>query len=193
MARELAPSKTESGTEARLRPLTISDVDDVLGAFRSSEDMARQGNVTSLQEAHEYVEALIDLTGSHQPWGITLEGQVIGLVCVTVDEENLNGWFFYWMALEGRGRGWVKRAAATVADWALSQGGLFRLELGHRVNNPGSGAVARAAGFVKEGTERAKFLVNGERIDVDIYSRLRTDPWPHYCPLVMQQTSAENN
>ena len=64
---------------------------------------------------------------------------------------------------------------------------MFRLELGHRVNNPESGAVAVAAGFVKEGTERAKFLVDGERIDVHTYSRLRTDPWPEHVPLPIRQ------
>ena len=81
-----------------------------------------------------------------------------------------------------RGRGWTSRAAATVADWALSDLGLERLEQGHRVNNPASGAVAKAAGFVKEGTARGKFLINGERIDVDTYGRLRSDPWPTYDP-----------
>jgi RimJ/RimL family protein N-acetyltransferase len=69
---------------------------------------------------------------------------------------------------------------------AQSGWGLERLELGHRVNNPASGAVARAAGFVHEGTEREKFLVDGERIDVLTYGRLRSDPWPEtpYLPWV---------
>ncbi|MCT1722762.1 GNAT family N-acetyltransferase [Kocuria marina] len=75
-----------------------------------------------------------------------------------------------------RGRGWTTRAAATVAEWALDRAGLERLELGHRVNNPASGAVARAAGFRKEGTQRGKFLIAGERVDVDTYGRLRTHP-----------------
>ncbi len=55
----------------------------------------------------------------------------------------------------------------------------FEVELlGHRANNPASGVVARAAGFVLEGTERAKFLVSGQRVDVLSYGRLATDPWP---------------
>ncbi len=103
-------------------------------------------------------------------------GALVGLVGVSIDRNNLNGWFWYWMSAHGRGRGWMSAAVATVADWALSEGGLYRLELGHRVNNPASGAVARAAGFVKEGTERGKFLIDGQRIDVDTYSRLATDP-----------------
>ncbi|MGQ4537763.1 GNAT family N-acetyltransferase [Dermabacteraceae bacterium P7074] len=49
------------------------------------------------------------------------------------------------------------------------------MELGHRANNPASGGVARAAGFVQEGVEREKFLVNGERVDVYTYGRLASD------------------
>lgn len=71
------------------------------------------------------------------------------------------------MTSSPRGRGVGSRAAATGAEWALATRGPERLELGHRVNNPASSAVARAAGFVKEGTEREKFLVDGQRIDVD--------------------------
>ena len=65
-----------------------------------------------------------------------------------------------------------------MANWALTKGGYERLELGHRVDNPASGGVARAAGFVVEGLERGKFLVNGVRVDVRTYGRLRSDPVP---------------
>jgi RimJ/RimL family protein N-acetyltransferase len=72
-----------------------------------------------------------------------------------------------------------------VAHWPLTDLGLERLELGHRVNNPASGAVARHAGFVHEGVERAKFLVDDRRVDVRTYGRLRSDPEPAFEPLVM--------
>ena len=81
--------------------------------------------------------------------------------------------------------------AAAVAARALSPSavggwGLERLELGHRANNPASGAVARAAGFVHEGTERGKFLIDGERLDVLTYGRLVTDPAPDAAGLPWQ-------
>lgn|SRR5690625_74729 len=176
----------DGASHPHLRPLRKGDAAAVLQAFRSNSDMARQGQVTTREEAQSYVAALSRPDGPHRPWALEFAGDLVGLVAVSVDEENLNGWFFYWMANQTRGKGWTKRAAATVADWALREAGLFRLELGHRVNNPSSGAVARAAGFIKEGTERAKFLVSGERIDVDVYARLATDPWPAYEPLEMR-------
>lgn len=161
-----------------LRPLTTDDAPAVLAAFRSAPDMARQSAVTTPEEAEQYVARLTDPDGPHVAWAVDDGGTCVGLVAVTVDAANRNGWFWYWMHAAHRGRGLARRAAATVADWALAEGDLHRLKLGHRLNNPASGAVARAAGFVREGTEREKFLVEGRRVDVATYGRLRTDPVP---------------
>lgn len=161
---------------ARVRRLRSTDAQDVLAAFRSAPDMARQGQVGTLAEAEEYVARLT--SGSSLAYAVEVAGRCVGLVGVGVDEQNRNGWVHYWMHADRRGRGLTSAAVTTVADLALGEGGLERLELGHRANNPASGAVARAAGFVQEGVERAKFLIDGERIDVLTYGRLRSDPVP---------------
>ncbi len=145
--------------------------------------MARQGDVSTLTEAKHYVSRLTEPDSPHEAWVIVADDAPVGLVCVSVDDENRSGWFWYWMTDTARGRGWASAAASTIAQWALTTRGLERLELGHRVNNPVSGAVERSAGFVKEGTERAKFLVGGQRIDVDTYGRLSSDPSPSFDPV----------
>lgn len=178
--------------QVQLRRLRLGDTDDVLAAFTSNRDMGRQGDVSSRIEAERYVSALLDPDGVHRPWAVTRADRLIGLVCVDLDETNRTGWFWYWMADSERGRGWASRAAATVADWALDELGLERLELGHRVNNPASGAVAQTAGFIREGTERGKFLVDGVRIDVHTYGRLRSDPRPQYVSIDMENRDTED-
>ena len=162
--------------EPGLRPIHPDDAADVLAAFASATDMARQGGVTSLDTAAHYLATLLD--GPHVVFGVTVRDRVVGAVGISLDEPNRNGWLWYWMHAGFRGRGWTTRAAATVADWALTDGGLDRLELGHRVNNPASESVARTAGFVPEGLERRKLLVEGDRVDVLTYGRLVDDPWP---------------
>ena len=159
-----------------LRPLRLSDAADVLAAFASDPGMARQGTVTSLHEADAYVGALVD--GKDHAFAITDDARLVGLVGVTVDSVHKVGWFWYWMNASHRGRGWASLAATAVANWALSAGGCERLELGHRANNPLSGNVAGAAGFIREGRERGKFLLDGQRVDVLTYGRLVDDPWP---------------
>lgn len=177
-----------SGTAgAHLRPLTPSDADDVLAAFAGDPSMTRQGDVRTRADAESYI-AGVSGEGTPGAFALVLDGEdeqgsgpgvVVGVVGVgPVDADNGIGWFWYWLHREHRGRGLASAAAATVADWALGPRGLHRLELGHRANNPASGVVARAAGFVPEGREREKFLVDGERVDVLTYGRLSTDPVP---------------
>lgn len=165
-------------SDPALRPLRTTDAPDVLAAFAAAPDMARQGDVTGPQSAIAYVERLTETPGPHLAFAVVHREGLVGLVGLTVDAGNRNGWFWYWMHAGYRGRGWTSRAAATIADWALTDGGLQRLELGHRIDNPASGAVARAAGFIQEGFERSKLLIDGERLDVVAYSRLPADPWP---------------
>lgn len=181
---------TASVVSIGLRPVRVEDADAVLAAFGSSPDMAQQGDVSTLEEARTYVDWLrgeqrraIAVTDTRDAGSPDSPGTMIGLVALSIDDLNRVGWFFYWMHADHRGRGLVGRAAATVAARALTPAdrggwGLERLELGHRANNPASGAVARAAGFVHEGTEREKFLIDGERHDVLTYGRLRSDPAP---------------
>ncbi|UEJ82265.1 GNAT family N-acetyltransferase [Brachybacterium halotolerans subsp. kimchii] len=182
-----------SGFGPHLRPVRADDADAILEAFTSSPDMSRQGDVHDAASAEEYCTwlrgadrhafAIVDdepdaVQGAHGA-----HGRMVGLVAVSVDEGNRNGWFFYWLHPAYRGRGLASRAAAALAERALrpvDRGGwgLERLELGHRIDNPASGSVARAAGFLHEGTEREKFLIGGERVDVLAYGRLVTDPAP---------------
>ena len=161
-----------------MRRLEVRDSDAVLAAFRSSSDMERQGPVRTPEEAIAYVARLLDPARHQIPWAVVDQtDDSVGLVVVSLDEANGNGWFWYWMNASCRGQGWTSRAAATVANGGFSDAGL-RLELGHRANNPASRAVALAAGFIQEGVEREKFPVDGTRIDVLTYGRLRSDLAP---------------
>lgn len=174
-----------------LRALRPADAPAVLEAFGSAPDMARQGQVRTREEAERYVARLTSPGGGSRALAICVDGRCVGLVGVAVDRDNRSGWVHYWTHAAHRGRGVTAAAVTTAADHALSEGGLERLELGHRVNNPASGGVARAAGFVQEGLERAKFLIDGERIDVLTYGRLRSDPWPEGQRLPLDPTGLE--
>ncbi len=165
-------------SEARLRAVRPEDAPAVLEAFRGA-GMDRQGDVRSLEDAERWVETMTQDGGSCLAQAIDLGGTLVGAVGLSsIDVANRTGWFWYWLHEDYRGRGLMAGAAAALARWALTDGGLDRLELGHRANNPASGAVARAAGFVLEGVEREKFLIDGQRVDVLTYGRLTSDPEP---------------
>ena len=168
-------------TDATLRPWQPEDAPDVLAAF-DGDGMWSQGveRVTSVDDAVRWIEAHPwEPAGSRAALAIVVDGRAVGNVLLSsIDRRHGCAWVSYWVAEPFRGRGLASRAAATLATWALTEGGLDRLELGHRSNNPGSGRVAVAAGFVREGVQRAKLRYGDERFDVDAYARLATDPVP---------------
>ena len=165
----------------RIRRVREGDVAAVLDAFRSADDMMRQGDVSDEVSARRYVSWL--QRPERRGYAVTCDDVVVGMVGASLDAAHRSAWVFFWMHARHRGCGVMARAVATVADGLLCAAdeggeGLERLELGHRVDNPGSGRVARAAGFVVEGREREKFLVDGTRVDVLTYGRLGGDRWP---------------
>lgn len=182
MARKTAPESPH------LRPLRADDAAAVLSVFETSPGMDRQGEVRDLETASAYVN-LLSSGPERQGWAIAGDDDaLIGLVAVAVDESNRSGAVTYWMGEPDRGHGFTRRAVATVADWALSDGGLGldRLDLEHVAGDRHAGNVARAAGFLQEGTLRERLLTDGGREDVLVYGRLADDPLPIVARLVMR-------
>lgn len=122
---------------AVLRHVLPSDDAAILDAF-TAQDMARQGDVRDPASAAAYARRL-----SENPFAFALnaDGSLLGVVAVNADHENRLGWFWYWTHHSHRHRGLTKRAAATVANWALRDGGIERLELGHRATIPPRGPL----------------------------------------------------
>lgn len=87
----------------------------------------------------------------------------------------------YWVLPEARGRGVATRAVLLAAHWALTEGALHRLELGHATGHEASCHIATRCGFLPEGTLRgAMFAPNRHDAfrDTHLHARLATDPAP---------------
>lgn len=183
----LRMAKTSPMTdEPLLRPWRTQDAPALLRHRRSAPDLEK--NLPPLADVGQARQA-IERWADEWYFAIVLNGVAIGSVAVShLDRTHSTGWFSYWMSPGGRGRGWTARAACTVADWALfdAPDPLFRLELGHRTNNPASGRVAARAGFIKEGVERQKLSYHGIRYDTVTLSRLRTDPRSAHEPFALE-------
>lgn len=179
----VAPDAGADPEEHGVRPLELADAPAVYEAFASNPDMRRQGEARTPQQALAYVQALLAADSRQRPWAITHRDRLVGLVCATVDAANANAWVWYWMHQDYRGQSLATRALAALARHLFEDLGMFRLELGVRANNPASQHVAESNGFLREGVERAKFRIDGQRVDVYTYARLRTDPASAVRPL----------
>lgn len=82
--------------------------------------------------------------------------------------------FGYWVAPDGRGKGYATRAAILMTRW-LFELGAARVCLKIVAGNDDSVAVARRAGFVYEGTMRASSVWLGQRCDVLLFAALPSE------------------
>ncbi|QKV94628.1 GNAT family N-acetyltransferase [Streptomyces sp. NA02950] len=159
-----------------LRPFRASDADAVFAACQDP-DIQRWTPVPSPYE-RGHAE---DFTGRTSPdnWRGDIaydfavltkgDGTLVGAMGL-VRLERLHGpahqaELGYWTVREQRRRGYTGEAARAVAEWAFTALGVERLEWCAEAGNEGSRAVALAAGFRMEGTDRARIVHRGTRRD----------------------------
>lgn len=172
-----------TGPGAVLRPWTVDDAPALRAAVAGDADLARQtggADLSTNEAAAAYVRRHLVPRGPRSyAFAVTVDGLVVGDVGIgAVDEVHATAWVSYWLAATHRGRGLAVAALVGASSWAVRELGTFRLELGHRVNNPASCRVATRAGYPAEGIERAKLRYGAERFDVETHARLATDPAP---------------
>ncbi|WP_345567878.1 GNAT family protein [Nonomuraea rosea] len=162
----------------RLREWREDDAPAVLRAFQAA-DLRRQAPwpVVTLKDAVGWIASW---PGAGHAFAVTVVEpageRVVGNVAVARIDAHDTGWVSYWVVPEARGRGIAAAATDRLARWAFRERGLYRLELGHRTNNPASCRVAVKAGFLPEGIERGRLCHEGVRYDVERHARLATDP-----------------
>jgi RimJ/RimL family protein N-acetyltransferase len=74
-----------------------------------------------------------------------------------------------------RGRGYATGAARAVGRWALTDGGMRRVQLHARLDNVASLRVAEKAGYQREGTLRMAEWEDEEAHDLAVFSMIATD------------------
>lgn len=172
---------TSDDASVVLRPWTPSDAPALRSASTSTPDLSTQFGDAVLNtdlEAEEFLRSSLGFGDTARNWAIVQDGVAVGNVgLAAIEWRHATAWAYYWVAASARGRGYATRALVAVAEQAFNDG-IERLELGHRVNNPASCRVASGAGFLAEGIERQKLRYGAERFDVELHSRLRTDPAP---------------
>lgn len=164
-----------------LRPWVSGDACALSEACQSTSDLATQlggADLSTRAAAEAFIDQSLRFDERVKNWAVVEDGVAIGNIGASAIEfRHETAWMYYWLAAEARGKGYATAALIAVAEWAF-ENGLYRLELGHRVNNPASCRVATLAGFLAEGVEREKLRYGSVRYDVETHARLATDPAP---------------
>lgn len=164
-----------------VRPWRLDDVSSLLTVCASDDVRPYVGDLTADDEAHRCIVRwqAAQAAGESAVFAISVDDVPVGGVALQhIEHRHHTAEMTYWLAEFTRGLGLASRAAAAVAAYGFGELGLHRLELSHRANHPRSRAVAVRAGFVVEGVQRLKVLDDGERFDVEMHSRLASDPAP---------------
>jgi ribosomal-protein-serine acetyltransferase len=80
-----------------------------------------------------------------------------------------------WLDPSAEGRGLVKSAVTHMIDWAVKVRGMRRVEWFCAPANERSKAAAARLGMTYEGTLRSSFVVNGARLDSEVWAVLADD------------------
>jgi RimJ/RimL family protein N-acetyltransferase len=93
-----------------------------------------------------------------------------------IDRDEKTAELGYVVAPAARGRGVASQALRLLTDWAFNDLRLERAELLISVDNDASKRVATRCGYVREGVLRSLYFKQGKREDMEIWSRLPSDP-----------------
>jgi RimJ/RimL family protein N-acetyltransferase len=103
-------------------------------------------------------------------------GTQIGFAAfVQLDLAAREGEIGYAVGPAARGRGVASRSLELLTRWGFDELELLRIELLIDAENAGSARVAERAGYTLEGVLRSKYVKEGLRADVGVWSRLRGD------------------
>lgn len=112
-------------------------------------------------------------------WGIQLKKieDLIGTISVVdIDEDNENCQIGYCIGRKYWGQGITTEALNLIIDFLFKSIELERIYAFHHSDNPASGKVMKKAGMQYEGRLRHyRQKTNGEYIDCDFYSVLKSD------------------
>ncbi|MBR8741869.1 GNAT family N-acetyltransferase [Nocardiopsis sp. MG754419] len=164
----------------RLREWNRGDVDRLLEAFAWEELAWQEPDVPNTVDlALEWIDRRAELARTEDVHGFAVvDGRDRALghaqVAVTSRAHGL-GWLSFWTHRGEQGRGVATEGARLVSRFAFDDLDLFRVEAGHRLDNPGSCLALGRAGLLPEGIERAKLRYGTSRYDTASHARLVTD------------------
>jgi RimJ/RimL family protein N-acetyltransferase len=104
------------------------------------------------------------------------DGRYLGLALAPeISAESRELELGYLVDPAARGQGVATELLRQLTEWAFREKQVERIQLMIDVANVGSAKAAQRCGYVLEGTLRSSYFKNGERTDVQIWSKLPTD------------------
>ena len=138
----------------RLRPFSLSDVDDVLEYGSDPEWAAFYDHPYDRGEAEDMVARAVLTSWDEHPWfALELDGRVIGMAVLSLERRDIAN-LGYDVARPHWGKGLAPGAARAVVDWAFRELGLSNVTAYADARNRQSWRVMEKLGMTREGLMR---------------------------------------
>lgn len=165
-------------TRITLRPLKLSDVDD-LTTWAGDDEVTLNTRMNPIKSKEEALTFIRDECIPH-PWrrSICFDGRCIGIVSVTPcsGDERCKAALGYALSASFWGQGITTKVVNLTVSQVFSHfPDLLRLEALTDHRNKASQRVLEKAGFLREGLLRSYIIVKGILRDIVIYSYLSTN------------------
>ena len=184
-----ATKPTMYGERSTLRPFQPQDITAMEGILQDPEVLRLTGSVHSTAEAEAGYRSG-PLEGATRRWYETRVDQKdrLDLAVIAADsgacvgEVVLNDWdpdnddcnFRILLGPQGRDRGIGSEATRLIVDYAFRSTSISRIGLEVYAFNPRARHVYKKAGFFLEGTKGAALTFDGEQVDAEVMSILRS-------------------
>jgi ribosomal-protein-serine acetyltransferase len=133
---------------------------------------------SSEEEILAFIHATLETFASGNGFsaGIWADGAIAGVITLhKIDWRDRVGEIGYWLGREFQGRGIMTEAARAVTEHALVELDLHRVEIRCAAGNGKSSAIPKRLGFSFDGLLRQASLLNGDYLDLEVYSMLRSE------------------
>jgi ribosomal-protein-serine acetyltransferase len=169
---------------AELRPLEPWQAEEFLAHIdraRATVDpwIPWASRSTDLESARATLQSYADKQAADagRIHGIWLDGTLVGgVMFVRFDPGTGNCEIGVWTEPAGAGHGLVTSAARVLAEYALVERGMHRIEWITTPSNARSRGVAERLGMKLDGVLRSEYVHRGERHDAEVWSLL-ADEW----------------
>ncbi|MET7706041.1 GNAT family protein [Micromonospora sp. NPDC005413] len=169
-------------SELEIREFGPQDVAQV-AAFVAAEDRTAlpPGSPEAVADVDEWLAATVhrrrlDGEGVHLAMVQTASGEIVGSLGLRdTDWRAGRSEIGYGVRASRRGRGHATEAARAVGRWALTEGGMRRIQMRVRLDNVVSLRVAEKAGYHREGILRMVDWDGEKAHDLAVFSMIATD------------------
>ena len=144
-----------------------------------SEFLPWVSNMKSVSDFKDYIKNCEDLYKEKREVSfVIISGkEAVGRIGLHhMNYQNKNAAIGYWLTKEAEGKGVITRSCKKLISFGFHELGLHRIEIKAAVNNLKSQAIPQKLNFKKEGILRGAEFVNGNFLDLALYSMLR-DEW----------------